>query len=68
MKNMVSAIKVNEDKLDIMDRAIDIVYKNAGINLKQTEFLDFLLDTDPEEVAKMILIHMKKRMNKVTYG
>lgn len=65
---MVSAIKVNEDKLDIMDRAIDIVYKNAGINLKQTEFLDFLLDTDPEEVAKMILIHMKKRMNKVTYG
>ena len=61
---MVSAIRVSNDKLDVMDEAIDIVSKNAGTRLKQSEFLELLLESDPKEIAVTIMNNMKKRMNR----
>jgi hypothetical protein len=65
---MVSAIRVSDDKLDVMEEAIDIVSKNAGTRLKQREFLELLLDSDPKEIAGTIMENMKKRMNRAMSG
>jgi hypothetical protein len=62
---MVSAIRISDGKIDMIEETTDIVSESTGTRLRQSEFLELLLDSDPKEIAGIIVRNMRKKMDKV---
>lgn len=65
---MVSAIRISDEKIGMMEDATDIVSENTGTRLRQSEFLELLLETDPKEIAGIVVKNMRKRMDRMMSG
>lgn len=55
---MPSAIRIEDDKIEIMNDAIDLVQKKIGLRPTQKEFFSLLLNCSPESIADLVLKNM----------